>query len=104
MRTLHPVLRLLLGIALILHGLGTAVFALRGADAAGAGAWNPVVTAACVVAVIGLVAAGVGVLRVFPFDRSRVPLVLIGAIGAIAAQARVPIGDHLIAGRILSLV
>lgn len=104
MRTLHSIVRLILGLTLILHGLGTAVFALRGADAAGAGAWNPVITAACVTAVIGFVTAGVGVLRVFPFDRWRVPLALIGAIGAIAAQARVPVGDDLIAGWILSLV
>jgi hypothetical protein len=97
-------LRVPLGCLLILHGLGSAVFPLRGADAIGAGVWNFWLTIVCVTAVIGFVTAGIGVLRVYPFDRWRVPVVLLSSAAALVAQSQVPVDDGLAAGWVLSLV
>ena len=102
MRLLQSWLRVLLGLALILHGLGSAVVPLRGADVVGAGLWNPIVTVACVVAVIGFVAAGMGVLRVYPFDGWRFPLVLTAALSGLVAQVQLPLTPDLALGWILS--
>jgi hypothetical protein len=89
-------------VGLIFHGLGSSVLALRGADVTGVGTWNPLITAACVIAVIGFVAAGVGVLGVYPFDRWSAPLACAASISAIAAQAQLPMGRDLAMGWILS--
>jgi hypothetical protein len=102
MRVLQSILRILLGMALILHGLASAVIPLRGADAIAAGRWNPLITIACVIAVIGFVAAGLGVLRVVPFDRWRVPLALGASLSGLAAQTHLPVGQDMVIGWTLS--
>jgi hypothetical protein len=82
MRVMRSAFRMIVGFGLILHGLGSSVLILRGADATGPGTWNPALTAACIIAVVGFVASGIGVLGVYPFDRTRRALVLAASIGA----------------------
>src|SRR5690242_11013088 len=76
----------LLGIVLLLHGLANSVFPLRGVDAGGVGDWLEPVILVWVVAVIGFVAAGLGVLGVRPLDRAIVPAVFAGGLAGLTAQ------------------
>ena len=75
-----------LGLALVLHGLALTVLPLRGADAAVPGAWLPLVTAFWVLAVVGFVAAGLGVLGVRPLRGAIIPCALTAGVAALAAQ------------------
>lgn len=83
LRRLAPVV---LGIALVLHGLANTVLPLRGADAAAPGAWFPPVTALWVLAILGFVAAGLGVLGVRPLRRLIMPASLMAGVAALGAQ------------------
>jgi hypothetical protein len=75
-----------LGVLVLLHGLALSVLPLRGADSAGTGSWHPPVTALYVVAIIGFVAAGLGLLGVRPLRRGILPCVLTAGIAALGAQ------------------
>ena len=75
-----------LGLVLVAHGLANAVLPLRGADAATAGDQFAPMTALCVVAIVGFVAAGLGVLRVRPLTRLVIPASLTAGVAALAAQ------------------
>jgi hypothetical protein len=87
----QPFVRVLLGTGLVLHGLGNAVLPLRGADAIAPGTWMPFMTALYVVAIVGFVAAGLGVLGV-PLLR-RVSAITVFAAGAAALGAQLWQGD-----------
>src|SRR5690348_6428011 len=100
----RPFVRRAVGVTLILHGLGSAVLPLRGADWLAPGSWHPLLTAACVVTVAGFVAAGAGVLGVRPFDRWRFPLAVAAAAGFVVAQSQLPDRDGLAVGWILSVI
>jgi hypothetical protein len=94
--------RTVIGVGLILHGLGSAVLPLRGAGALVPGVWDPAVTALTVVAIVGFVAAGVGVLRVYPFTRWALQMSVIASVSGLIAQSSVPHRGGLVVGWILS--
>ena len=89
--TRRGLVRITLGLALLLHGLGNAVLQLRGAS--GAAPWPVVWTALCVVAIAGFVSAGLGVLGVRPLHRPLVPLAVTGAAAAVVGVFALGIGD-----------
>jgi uncharacterized protein YndB with AHSA1/START domain len=91
-----------LGTGLILNGLGNSVLPLRGVDVAGPGGWIPVVTLLCVMAIVGFVAAGLGVLGVSGLSRWVMPLASAAGISALAAHLEQPSSD-LWVGVVLSL-
>jgi hypothetical protein len=76
-------MRVALGLALILHGLGNAVLPLRGVDAGAPGAWIPALTALYIIAIIGFVMAGLGVLGVRPLTRAVIPAALFAGVCAL---------------------
>jgi hypothetical protein len=78
----------LLGAVLVLHGLANAVLPLRGIDAAGPGRWIPAIVILCVLAIVGFVAAGLGVAGVRPLDRVSIPAVWVAALSALATHLR----------------
>ena len=61
--------RIVLGAALVLHGLANTVWPLRAVDAVRPGVWAPGVDAVYFAAVVGFVAAGLAVLGVRPLRR-----------------------------------
>jgi hypothetical protein len=61
--------RVVLGAALVLHGLANTVWPLRAVDAVSPGVWAPGVNAIYFGAVVGFVAAGLAVLGVRPLRR-----------------------------------
>src|SRR5512139_577217 len=83
LRKLYPAA---LGLALILHGLAISVLPLRGADAAAPGVFLPSVTALYIVAIIGFLMSGLGVLGVRPLRPTIVVAALTGGIAALTAQ------------------
>jgi hypothetical protein len=101
---MQPFLRTVIGVGLIFHGLGSAVVPLRGAGALAPGVWDPAVTALTIVAIIGFVAAGVGVLRVYPFTRWALPMSVVASVSGLVAQSSVPHPGGLAVGWILSAV
>ena len=86
MRAWSPIVRVLLGTGLFLHGLGNAVLPLRGADVIAPGAWMPLMTALYVVAIVGFVAAGLGVLGVPVLRQFTAPTVFAAGICGLGAQ------------------
>jgi hypothetical protein len=82
-----------LGIVLALHGLGNAVLPLRGVDVAAPGSWIGAVALLYVLAIVGFVAAGLGLLGVRPAHRVVIPVVWVAALSALGAQARAPYAD-----------
>ena len=95
--------RLVLGAGLVLNGLGNSVLVMRGVDAAGPGDWVSATTLLCVLAVVGFVAAGLGVWRVRGLEGAVTPLAVAAGIAALALHVRQPSGD-LWVGVVLSLV
>ena len=90
LKRLSPVI---LGVVLILHGLANMVLPLRGADAGAPGLWLPPVTALWVIAIVGFVAAGLGVVGVRPLGRAIIPASLVAGVAALAAQFWHPDAD-----------
>jgi hypothetical protein len=103
MRAARSALRVILGLALIVHGLANAVYPLRGLDAVAPGQWMLTVTALYVVAILGFVAAGLGVLGVRPLRATVMPLVLVAGVCTIGSQWRLTDAD-LWPGVVLSLL
>jgi hypothetical protein len=83
--------RMALGIALVLHGLANAVFPLRGLGALSPGEWSLPMAILVAVAIVGFVAAGLGVLGVRPL--TRVVLETVFAAGAASLVAHALLGD-----------
>ena len=80
------VLAVLIGAGLVLHGLGHAVFPMRAADVVTPGVLAPAMTALYLIAMVGFVATGLGVLGVAPLSPVVVPLAMIAAVCGLAAQ------------------
>jgi hypothetical protein len=74
----RTIARIALGVALVLHGLANAVLPLRGADHIAPGHWSLPIIVVYDVAILGFIAAGLGLLRVRPLTR----LVTWGSIAA----------------------
>ena len=83
---LHRTTRIALGLALVMHGLANTVWPLRGTDASGTGLLLPGVTALYVAAIVGFVAAGLGVFGVRPLRRAVVPVSLAAGVCALGVQ------------------
>jgi hypothetical protein len=66
-------IRWILATALVAHGLGNAVLTLRGVDALAPGVWSAPLTAVCVIAIVGFVAAGLAVAGVRTLRRLSLP-------------------------------
>lgn len=82
---MRRLLRLALGCVLIVHGLGNAVLPLRGVHATVAGAWAALPITLSSAAVIGFVAAGIGILGIRPLQRIAAAAAFAGGTGSIAA-------------------
>lgn len=82
----NVVARIALGLGLVLHGLANTVWPLRGTDVIAAGQTWPPVTALYVVAILGFIAAGLGVLGVRPLSRAVAPTSLAAGVSALGAQ------------------
>ncbi len=82
----YKAVRLGLGIALVLHGLGNAVLPLRGIDATAPGHWSLAVVMAYTLAIVGFVAAGLAVLGVRPLSGRAFPVAAVAGVAALAAQ------------------
>jgi hypothetical protein len=95
-------MRMLLGVALVAHGLGNAVLLLRGVDWISEGRWSLPLLLACLMAIIGFVKVGLGILGVRPLAHDLTAMVLVAGLCSLAAQARLGDGD-LWAGVMLSL-
>jgi hypothetical protein len=76
-----------LWITLVLHGLANAVFPLRGLGALSPGDWSLPLSLLSVVAIVGLVAAGLGVLGVRPLTRVVLGTVFAGGAASLIAHA-----------------
>ena len=88
MRAARFAFRSALGLALIVHGLGNAVLPLRGVDPA---PWIPGVhpmAVISIVAIVGFVAAGAGVLGVDLLRRWAPPLALAAAVASLVGTSR----------------
>ena len=77
--------RIALGFALVLHGLANAVVPLRGADQILPGVWSASVIALYEVAILGFVAAGLGILGVRPLTRFVARASIAGGIASLPA-------------------
>jgi hypothetical protein len=75
-----------LGLAMLVHGLGHAVLPLRGVDVVAPGVLAPAITVLYVIAMLGFVAAGLGMLGVRPLSRVVVPIALMAGVGGLGAQ------------------
>ena len=73
----------LLGVVLVLHGLGSSVLPLRGADVLGPGVWMPAITLLYVTAIVGFVVAGLGVLGVWPLRAAAAPAAFAGGVAGL---------------------
>jgi hypothetical protein len=80
------VLGVVIGVGLVLHGLGHAVLPMRAADVVATGVVAPAMTALYVIAMVGFVAAGLGVLGVVPLARGVIPLAIVAALCGLVAQ------------------
>ena len=74
--------RIALGVALVLHGLANAVIPLRGADQLAPGVWSPAIITLYEAAILGFIAAGLGILGVRPLSR----IVVFGSVVAATAS------------------
>lgn len=77
-------LRLVLGAALLTHGVGNAVLQLRGVDAATPDRVGWAWAALCVTAIVGFAMAGLGVLGVRPLRPLTLPAAILGGMAALA--------------------
>ena len=68
-----PMARIILGVALVLHGLANAVLPLRGIDHLAPGQWSTGIILLYEVAILGFIAAGLGMLGLRPLMR-RAPI------------------------------
>jgi hypothetical protein len=94
--------RYLLGIALVAHGLGNAVLPLRGVDWIAAGDWSYPVILLYVLAIIGFVKVGLGMLGVRPLAGDLRAMAVFAGACSLAAQAL--LGDRdLWIGMVLSV-
>jgi hypothetical protein len=93
MRIARGALQLGLGLGLILHGLGTAVYPLRGIDAAAPGEWVFALTILYIVSIGGFVAAGLGVLGTRPLVPFVIPLSINAGLAALASHLWLRDGD-----------
>jgi hypothetical protein len=96
-------LRAAFGLVLVLHGLGNAVLPMRGVDAVAPGVWAPAFTVLYAVAIVGFVAAGLGVLGIHPLRYLVIPATAIASIGSLFGYARLADTD-LWPGVVLSLM
>jgi hypothetical protein len=88
----RTVVRTVLGIALLLHGLGNAVLQLRGVvSAPGHADWAWAAT--CTLAIVGFVSAGLGLLGVGPLKRLVLPAVIVGGAAALAGVVALRAAD-----------
>lgn len=78
--------RILLGAALIAHGLGNAVLPLRGVDWVGPGDWSYPVVLLYILAIIGFVKVGLGILGVRPLAKDLTAMVLFAGVCSLGAQ------------------
>src|SRR5687767_5717720 len=79
-------LQTLLGVALVAHGLANAVLPLRGVDSTGAGDWSLAIALVYVLAIIGFVKAGLGLLGVRPLSGNLGLTVAIAGLCSLGAQ------------------
>lgn len=77
--------RLALGTTLVLHGLGNAVLPLRGVDYLGPGQWSGGIILFYQFAILGFIAAGLGVLGIRILRRVAAPMAAVGGIGSLVA-------------------
>ena len=75
-----------LGLGLVLHGLGHAVLPMRAVDIVAPGVLAPTATALYVMAMLGFIAAGLGVLGVRPLTRAVVPIVMMAGVFGLTVQ------------------
>ena len=95
--------RILLGVALIAHGLANAVLPLRGADWIAPGSWSYPILLLYILAIIGFVKVGLGVLGVRPLAGDLTAMVLFAGLCSLIAQIALGHPD-LWAGVVLSLL
>jgi hypothetical protein len=96
-------LRILLGIALIGHGLGNTVLPLRGVDWIAPGYWSYLVMLLYILAIIGFVKVGLGVLGVRPLANDLPAMVVFAGVCSLLAQVALSDAD-LWFGVVLSVV
>ena len=77
---------IVLGITVLLHGLAHAVLPMRAADVVAPGVLAPTMTALYVLAMVGFVAAGLGLLGVRPLSRAVVPFAIAAGVVGLTAQ------------------
>ena len=75
---------IVLGLGLLLHGLGHAVLPMRAPDVVAPGVITPATLS--VLAMIGFVAAGLGLLGVRPLSRATIAMALAAGVAGLAAQ------------------
>lgn len=96
-------MRMLLGLALVVHGLGNAVLPLRGVDWVAAGSWSYPLVLVYLMAIIGFVKVGLGILGVRPLANDLTAMVLVAGVCSLVGQ--IWLGDaDLWAGVALSVV
>jgi hypothetical protein len=78
-----------LGVTMVFHGLGHAVMPLRAFDVGGTGLLTALLTVLFIIAMVGFVAAGLGVLGVRPLSRVITPVALVSGLAGISVQAAV---------------
>jgi hypothetical protein len=96
-------MRMLLGLALVAHGLGNAVLPLRGVDWVAAGSWSYPLALVYLMAIIGFVKVGLGILGVRPLATDLTAMVLVAGVCSLVGQAWLGDAD-LWAGVALSVV
>ncbi len=96
-------MRMLLGLALVAHGLGNAVLPLRGVDWVAAGSWSYPLVLVYLMAIIGFVKVGLGILGVRPLANDLTAMVLFAGVCSLAGQWWLGDAD-LWAGMALSVV
>ena len=79
-------IRMLLGLALVAHGLGNAVLPLRGVDWVAAGSWSYALVLVYLMAIIGFVKVGLGILGVRPLAGDLTAMVLVAGLCSLAGQ------------------
>jgi uncharacterized protein YndB with AHSA1/START domain len=89
----RTLVREVLGVTLVLHGLANAVMPMRAIDAAGPGSWLASTMLIYELAILGFVAAGLGVMHVAVLRRLALPAVWIGGIAGLGAHLLKPDPD-----------
>ena len=82
----HPAFGVVIGAALVLHGLGHAVLPMRAADVVAPGTIAAAMTTLYVLAMVGFVAAGLGMLGVVPLSRAAVPVAVFSGLYSLGTQ------------------